>query len=69
MAEIYTNKEGLQVYDYNGKTYSVKTGEVITATSTAPTSSPTSTPTATYVKIGEAYFQKSASGLFRLLQQ
>ena len=29
MAEIYTNQEGLQVYDYSGQTYNAKTGEVL----------------------------------------
>lgn len=36
MAQIYTNSQGIQVYDFNGQTYNAKTGQVISGTQVAP---------------------------------
>jgi hypothetical protein len=37
MATIYTNAQGIQVYDYNGATYNAKTGQIVTGTTAPPT--------------------------------
>ncbi len=55
MATIYTNSQGIQVYDYNGQTYNAKTGQIVTSTATSapPVSTPTPT-TATVTRTSNA---------------